>query len=263
MCCRTYSRVGDTDLTCLTYIRKKFPNLRVLKLHGLTVDLSQFRLLRTCSDILTVLVCESRAPIGLILKHCHNLRHLVVKYRATNSSDKLDVGDRDDDDDEGAPSAKRSRTDATEFANNLRTFDFKGNSLDEAVLRSVLLRCHSLEYFLVRCSSVTPELDVASFKDGLLKNPDALKAVKEVRLYKLVSLIACYMLHFSRHVNIRCYRWVSWRLASWKPSSNALCSASNPPRCPCPTTTGCSPRGWRTWVTLFVGLRGSTQNVLI
>ena len=171
-------------MSCLSFLRYKFPCLKNLKLIHFAVRPAQANLLRSVGDILTVLDVSAGVPVQQILAACPNLRHLVVigavlvspgRAAAEPPPKKVKREEDEEEEEDGAWTSKR-------FCHNLLTFDYAYRTMDEEALRIVLLRCRELRELRIRIKSFSPEMEWEKLAKQLEASQDALCSLRQVQL---------------------------------------------------------------------------------
>ena len=172
-------------MSCLSFLRNKFPSLKNLKMLQFALRPPQLKLLRSVGDILTVLdISVSSVPVQQILIACPNLRHLFIIGTLLVSPAPGNGGE---------PPSKKSRPEDEEreevdvwtskrFCHRLLTFDYYSKVMDEEALRVLLMRCRELREIRVRTKSFSPEVEWDKLAKDLETNPDALCSLRKVTL---------------------------------------------------------------------------------
>ena len=167
-------------MSCLSFLRNKFPSLKSLKLFQFAVRPSQMHLLRSVGDILTVLDICAAVPVQDIFMACPNLRHLLIIGTVLVS-----------DGNPGEPPPKKTKPEeevvvdvwtSKRFCHNLLTFDYAYRIMDEEALRVLLLRCRELREIRLRIKSFSPEMKWDKLAKDLELELDALCSLRKVSL---------------------------------------------------------------------------------
>ena len=164
-------------MSCLSFLRNKFPSLKNLKMFQFAVRPCQMNLLRSVGDILSVLDISVAVPVQQILTACPNLRHLLIIGTLLVSPGNT-----------GEPPPKKNKLEEEDvwtskrFCHNLLTFDYAYRIMDEEALRVLLLRCRELREIRLRIKSFSPEMEWNKLAEDLEADQDTLCSLRKVKL---------------------------------------------------------------------------------